>query len=284
MNVHLIGLGHLGLPLARHLAAQGHEVTVSDTSAARQNLAAQAGLRVADTTEALPESQVVVTCLSDDAALRAVSWNLARQASPGTLWLDTSTVSPEGSAAVAERLAQARLPYLRCALSGTRAMADAGRLTVLASGPQSAFERARPLLRAWGPNAFYLGNADQARWMKLVLGLMQAHTLAMLAEGLALGQTGGLAWEDMCDVLASSTVASPLVQARLPALRGHDFSPVFSVAQAQKDLAQALAAAQASGVATPHAALVAQALQAAADAGWEAEDQTAIVKLAAKGG
>lgn len=284
MNVHLIGLGHLGLPLARHLAKQGHELTVTDSSASRQNLAAQAGLRVATTAEALPESQVVVSCLSDDAALRAVSWEVARQASPGTLLLDTSAVSPEGSAAVAARLAQARMPYLRCALSGTRAMADAARLTVLASGPQSVFERARPLLRAWGPNAFYLGDAEQARWMRLALSLMQAQTLALLAEGLALGQQGGLAWEDMCDVIAASTVASPLVQARLPALRGHDYSPVFSVAQAQKDLALALAAAQASGVDTPHAALVAQALQAAADAGWETEDQTAIVKLAARAG
>src|SRR3546814_12802249 len=86
-------------------------------------------------------------------------------------------------------------------------MAAAAGLTVLASGPRELYDDTLPLLQLWGPRQFYLGPAEEARLMKLVINLMVAHTAAMMAEALALGQKGGLQWQDLWQVIAASAVA-----------------------------------------------------------------------------
>src|SRR3546814_20800783 len=108
-------------------------------------------------------------------------------------------------------------------------MAGAAGLTVLASGPRELYDDTLPLLQLWGPRQFYLGPAEAARLMKLVINPVVAHTAAILAEALALAQKGGLPWQDLWQVIASSAVTSPLVQAPAVPLRQRDASPTFTV-------------------------------------------------------
>src|SRR3546814_18169571 len=93
-------------------------------------------------------------------------------------------------------------------------MAGAAGLTVLASGPRELYDDTLPLLQLWGPRQFYLGTAEEARLMKLVLNLMVAHTAAMIDEALALGQKGGLQWRDILQVLQHRTLAMPISQSK----------------------------------------------------------------------
>ncbi|MCV0438726.1 MAG: NAD(P)-dependent oxidoreductase [Hydrogenophaga sp.] len=276
-TIHFIGVGKMGLPMATHLHAAGHTVTVSDPDAARLQLAAARGLKPASP-DALASAGVVMSSLPHDGALRSVGAAVAATLPRGAVYVDTSTVSQAASAEVAQACEAAGVHYLRATVSGNNHMAEAAQLTVMASGPMAVHERLLPLLRCWGPNHFYLGSGEQARLMKLVVNLLIAQTSAMLAEGLTLGQKGGLAWEDMWAVLGASAVASPILKAKAVQLSKRDFSPTFTVTQMNKDLDLILGEAAACEAPVPQTAMTRQLMAAAQAQGDAGDDYAAIIK------
>jgi len=277
--LHFLGVGKMGLPMAGHLHAAGHAVTVSDPSAERLQLASVQGLRVAiDVGQAMATATVIFSSLPNDAALLAVSAQVAAQARKGCIFVDTSTVSQQASAQAAKLCVAAGISYLRVTVSGNNKMADAAQLTVMASGPRTAYDQVLPLLQKLGPHHFYLGQAEEARLMKLVVNLMIAQTSAMLAEGLTLGQKGGLQWQDMWQVLSASAVASPILKAKSVQLGVRDFTPTFTVEQMTKDLDLILDAAAAVQAPLPQAALTHQLMHAAMAQGDGLLDYAVIIR------
>ncbi len=277
--VHVIGVGKMGLPMALHLSAAGHAVTVSDPDSERIALAVAQGLPAApDTARAIAGAEVVLSSLPHDAALRAVGQQVAGAAKAGLVYIDTSTVSQQASADVAALCAAAGVHCLRCTVSGNNKMAEAAQLTVMASGPREAYDRMLPLLKAFGPNHFYLGAAEEARLMKLVVNLMIAQTSAMLSEALALGRKGGLDWQDMWQVLGASAVASPILKAKSAQLALRDFTPTFTVEQMLKDLDLILEAGRQTHVPLAQTALTHQLMHAALAQGDGLDDYAAIIK------
>ena len=277
-RVHVAGVGKMGLPMAGHFHSAGHAVTVSDPGEARLLLARGQGLQVAEAGTAMALADIIVSSLPNDAALRQVAAQVAGAARRGAIYVDTSTVSQQASGEVAQLLAAAGVAYLRTTVSGNNKMAEAAQLTVMASGPRAAYESVLPLLKTLGPNQFYLGEAEQARLMKLVVNLMIAQTSAMLAEALTLGRKGGLAWADMWQVLGVSAVASPIVKAKSAQLSQRDFTPTFTVEQMIKDLTLILGAGADSHVPLPQTALTFQLMQAALAQGDGQDDYAAIIK------
>ena len=278
-NLHFIGMGKMGLPMATHLQAAGHRVTVSDTDPTRLALAAAQGLSVApDVPLAISQASFVFSSLPHDDALLAVAAQVAQHAKAGTVYVDTSTVSMQASAQAAQTLDAAGVAYLRTTVSGNNKMAEAAQLTVMASGPRARYEAVQALLTALGPNQFYLGEGEQARLMKLVVNLMIAQTSAMLSEALTLGRKGGLDWQDMWQVLCASAVASPIVKAKSAQLSQRDFTPTFTVAQMIKDLGLILDAAAQHQVPLAQTALTHQLMHAALAQGDGADDYAAIIK------
>jgi 3-hydroxyisobutyrate dehydrogenase-like beta-hydroxyacid dehydrogenase len=276
-----VGVGKMGLPMASHLAKAGHGVTVFDLSPERRALAAGLGLPMAaDLATALASAPLVFSSLPDDKALAAVAEAVAAQARAGAIWVDTSTVSPEASAAAAARAGARGVACLRAPVSGNNTMAERAALTVFASGPRAAYERIEPLFAAWGPQRFYLGAAEEARYAKLAVNLLIVGTSTMLAEALALGERGGLEWQALWNVVEASAAASPIVKAKAPALRNGDYTPTFTVAQMQKDVSLIRAAAQALGVATPVTDTAARALDAAAARGDTGDDYAVVIRHA----
>ncbi|MFI5444469.1 NAD(P)-dependent oxidoreductase [Polaromonas sp. UC242_47] len=277
--LHVVGVGKMGLPMAQHLQAAGHVVTVSDPSAERLQLARRQGLAVTDDVDAaLGRAEVVLSSLPHDAALRQVAAQVARTVRRGSVYVDTSTVSQAVSAEADQVLAAAGVLYLRCTVSGNNKMAEAAQLTVMVSGPRVAYDAVLPLLKLFGPQQFYLGEAEQARLMKLVVNLMIAQTSAMLAEALTLGRKGGLNWQDMWQVLAASAVASPIVKAKAQQLSQRDFTPTFTVVQMIKDLSLILDAGQAAQVPLLQTALTRQLMVAALAQGDGQDDYAALIK------
>lgn len=279
MRVHVLGVGKMGLPMARHLQAAGHAVTVDDPAPERLALAGQAGLVAATGDAALARAEVVLSSLPHDAALTSVGARVAAVAARGATWIDTSTVSPQASAAVVPALDGVGVQYLRCTVSGNNHMAEAAKLTVMASGPRAAYEAMLPLLRCLGPTQFWLGEAEQARLMKLVVNLLIAQTSAMLAEALALGRKGGLAWEDLWAVIVASAVGSPIVQAKAGPLSARDWSPTFTVHQMVKDLDLITGAAAAHHVPVPQTAATLQLMHAAIAQGLGGDDYASIIRV-----
>ena len=278
--LHVAGVGKMGLPMAGHFHAAGHAVTVSDPGAARRELARSHGLQVVeDAAAAMARADMIFSSLPNDAALRQVAAQVGQSARRGAIYIDTSTVSQQASAEVAQMLSSAGVLYLRTTVSGNNKMAEAAQLTVMASGPRMAYDTVLPLLKVLGPHQFYLGEGEQARLMKLVVNLMIAQTSAMLAEALTLGRKGGLNWQDMWQVLAASAVASPILKAKAVQLSGRDFTPTFTVEQMIKDLDLILAAGAAVNAPLAQTALTQQLMHLAMAQGEGQQDYAAIIKI-----
>ncbi len=278
MNIHFIGVGKMGLPMACHFLAAGHVVSVSDADPQRLTLATVKGLTVATDAKALTTADIIFSSLPHDDALLAVAVQVAVSAGKGATFVDTSTVSQQASREVALRLQESGIAYLRTTVSGNNHMAEAAQLTVMASGPRASYDTVLPLLRLLGPHQFYLGAGEEARLMKLVVNLMIAQTSAMLSEGLALGRKGGLDWQDMWQVLCASAVASPILKAKSVQLSERDFTPTFTVEQMVKDLTLILAAGQAVHAPLPQTAMTLQLMQSAIAQGDAQDDYAAIIK------
>jgi 3-hydroxyisobutyrate dehydrogenase-like beta-hydroxyacid dehydrogenase len=278
MNIHFIGIGKMGLPMACHFLTAGHVVRVSDADPQRMALAEAKGLTVAADAKALITADIIFSSLPHDAALLAVAAQVAVSARKGATFVDTSTVSQQASSDVAALLQGTGIDYLRTTVSGNNHMAEAAQLTVMASGPRASYDALLPVLQLLGPHQFYLGAGEEARLMKLVVNLMIAQTSAMLSEGLALGRKGGLDWQDMWQVLCASAVASPILKAKSTQLAKRDFTPTFTVEQMVKDLTLILAAGQAVHSPLPQTAMTLQLMQAAIAQGDAFDDYAAIIK------
>jgi 3-hydroxyisobutyrate dehydrogenase len=157
-------------------------------------------------------------------------------------------------------------------------LADAGNLTIMVSGPEEAYQRCRPLLDAMAAKQFYVGEAEQARYMKLVLNLLAGSLIAALAEALALGRKGSLDWNVMLDVIGDSVVAAPLIKYSLPPLKARDFSPAFATDLMTKDMGLICEAAANVGVPTDIADAVRRLYEATAGGGQGADNLTAAIR------
>jgi 3-hydroxyisobutyrate dehydrogenase-like beta-hydroxyacid dehydrogenase len=278
-----VGLGKMGAPMARHLHSAGHELQGIEPDRTRRDALGGMGLPLLPSLHAANLADppaLVISSLPDDAALLSVARELTLQPAPGAAWVDTSTVSPAASRQAAALCETRGLPYLRAPVSGNAPMAEAARLTVLASGDRTTYTRCESLFACWGEHRFYLGEADEARTCKLALNLMVIATSAMLAEALVLGQRAGVAREDLWRVIEASAVASPLLRAKAPALRAHDYTATFSVAQMRKDIALMTDVSRELGIELLLAEHCGRALARAEAAGAGALDYAVIVREA----
>lgn len=262
-----IGFGKMGAPMCARLRMAGHAVMAFDP---RPDAAAQMqaiGVEPTVSPQALiARCRTIFASLPNDRALAAAidgPDGIAAGLEPRHLIIETSTVSPAASASAAAAVEKRGAAFLRAPVSGSTATAEAGVLSVLASGPRAAFDRAEPLLAAFSGKRFYLGPGEEARYLKLVLNTMVGTTAALVAEALTLGRKGGLDPAIMLEVISQSVVASPLIQYKRGLLEADSFEAAFSVEQMMKDFDLILTTARAEHCPMYVAALVRQHYEAA---------------------
>lgn len=267
-----LGLGRIGLPMAARLALAGFEVKGFDLAADRLALAKERNIQVArGPGEAVQGAKIVFTSMPTERALLELVQTLPLQ---GALLVETSTIGPQASAKVAEAVG----PYLRSPISGSTALAEAGTLTVFASGPRAAFAAAQDALKAFSRAQIWLGEGEEARYAKLAVNLMVAVTAGMMGEALALATKGGIAWEAILDVIGESAVGSPLVKYKIDPLKRRDFTPAATNSLLRKDLELIVGAAHAAGVAVPLAEHMQRLYERLAAEGRDDEDFFSVVK------
>lgn len=241
-TVGVLGVGRMGGAMARALAAAGHQLVLWNRSPAPADaLAAELGGRtMATPREVAATAEVCLTMLADGAAVDAVfggADGLVAGARAGSVLVDCSTVSPATIRAHEEGARAAGAGVLDAPVSGSVALATAGKLTMMVGGDVADLDRARPVLESVGATIFHLGPLGSGAAMKLavntvIFGLNQA-----LAEGLVLAEEAGIDRAAAYDVLAASAVGAPYVGYKRAAFLEPEATPVaFALDLAAKDL------------------------------------------------
>jgi 3-hydroxyisobutyrate dehydrogenase len=281
-----IGLGRMGTPLSGFILKAGYPLVVfARNPASRQKLVAQGARETTSVADCARAADVVFSSITDDSALRQVALGpqgVLAQVRPGTIFVDTSTVSAEVSAEVADEAQRRGIDYLRIPISGNAASAATGNVSALVSGPQAAWERVKPIVQTFSKAQSYLGAAEEARVMKLVVNALVYNFAQALAESLTLGRKAGLDWSVMLDTLAESTLTSPWLKAKVALMKPRDFTATMTGRMVLKDIDLMLASARIEGVAMPLTALTRQLVQMLVGEGYGDEDYMAAIKLAEK--
>ena len=282
-TIGFIGLGKMGHPMALNLIKADHEVVVYNRSREKTQAHADAGGRVAESiAELSAASDIVITMISDDEALHGVALGddgvIANMAESG-IFIDMSTVSPAASITVGDATRQKNIAYLRSPVNGSVVQAADGILVILSSGPRASFDFIHPLFEIMGDRIFYLGEEEQARYLKLAINTMIGISSSMMGEALAFGEAGGLDWDTMIEVIASSAVGSPVVNYKVEALKNRDFTPAFTARQMAKDFDLALDTAKNNHIPMPITSSVRQHWSAMIGTGRGDQDFFAYVEM-----
>ena len=265
MKVSVLGLGHMGAPIADRLIEAGHDVAVWNRTASVAEAFGDRGATVLRRPrDAWHHGDAAILMLAHDGAVRAVALGpdglLGRPGNGRTL-IDMSTISVDGSAQLAERAADTETWFLRAPVTGNPSVVVAGNLGIIISGPREAYEAVEGMLRDVGPNHFYVGSAEQARVVKLGLNLIIGGTAQLMSEALVMAEQNDIDRAKMLEVMGGSAVGSPFVKYKTAALVADDYASTFTATGLYKDLALALECANGAGVSLPITALVQQLVQ-----------------------
>ncbi|MBV7257443.1 NAD(P)-dependent oxidoreductase [Pacificimonas sp. WHA3] len=258
-----LGLGVMGYPMAGHLKAAGHDVTVYNRTAAKAEAWAKAhgGAVAATPAEAAKAADIVIACVGRDEDLRDVT--IGREGcfsamAAGTLFIDHTTVS----AAIARELAaegEARgIGTLDAPVSGGQAGAEKGQLTIMVGGTDADFARGDPVMRVYAKRVGHMGAAGAGQTTKMVNQIAIAGILQGLAEAVNFTLESGLDPEQVFDVIGKGAAQSWQMDNRAATMAKGEYDFGFAVDWMRKDLAIALAEADARGIPLPLTALVDQ--------------------------
>ncbi|MFH8788956.1 NAD(P)-dependent oxidoreductase [Streptomyces roseoverticillatus] len=236
-HIAFMGLGSMGGGMALRLLDSGFRVTVYNRTRERALPVAEAGAALAGSpAEAAASAGVLLLSLADEAAVEEVLFGSARLR-PGTLVINTSTVSPTYARAAGARAEKAEARWVDACLIGNPAQAREGAVRVLASGAPEDVEAARPVLKALGSSLVVLGPVGLAPAMKLAFNLLLGAQVASLADAVRYGERAGLDRELLLAAIGGSGFSSKVMSFRAEVMRSGAYEPAaFRTSLMHKDL------------------------------------------------
>lgn len=280
-QIGFIGLGIMGRPMAEHLAAAGHTLHVSRSSASADAFVA-AGATAHDSFAALAAAAEIVILMVPntpevDAALFGAG-GVAEGLSAGKMVIDMSSISPLATKQFAARIAGLGCDYLDAPVSGGEVGAKAATLTIMVGGAAAAFERARPLFEAMGKNITHVGDSGAGQTAKVANQIIVALNIAAVGEALLFASKAGADPERVREALMGGFAGSKVLEVHGERMLKRTFAPGFRIDLHHKDLALALAGADELGIPLPQTAFCEQLLNAARGNAEGGLDHSAIVK------
>ncbi|MDE3170825.1 MAG: NAD(P)-dependent oxidoreductase [Acidobacteriota bacterium] len=287
-NVGLIGLGLMGKPMGHNWLRAGFPLTVWNRTKSRADDLVRAGARLAATPrEVAVQSEVVVTIVSDPAAVEEVVFGLAGKPGSGVLsglhsggtLIDSSTVSPELARRIAAACAERGIDFLDAPVTGGTWGTEKGELVFMVGGKPEVLERVKPVLGAVGKRFFLLGPNGAGQTVKLGMNLLLALEVDALVESLALVTAAGVSAERMIEVMQSSMGRSPLLDVKAPLILKNDFPASFPLRLMHKDVRLALELAEKCGIVLPAGAAAYTTLAAVKESSSDDPDFSAIARF-----
>lgn len=282
-KIGFIGLGRMGVPMALNLIRAGYPLTVYNRTKEKTTPLAQAGAAVVDSPgEAAQAAQVIITMVSDSAALRAVvlePGGLLKDLQPEAVLIDMSTVDPNVSRQVAAAVRAQGAHMLDAPVSGSTALAEQGTLSIMVGGDEAVHDRVRDILLAMGSRTTHVGPNGAAAAMKLAVNIVIGVTMQVLAESMVLAEQAGIAPETAIEVLSNSAVASPFLKYKAAQLLQPLGPAAFTTDMMQKDFTLALAMARDVGVPLPTTAVANEVITMARGMGFGDHDFAAVTNV-----
>jgi len=282
-QIGFIGLGTMGLPMAANLLRKGHAVTVYNRTPGKADELASAGAAVASSPkEAAEKSDVVVTIVSNDSAVEQVYYGddgVLGGMRPGSILIDSSTVSPALVRRLAADAAARGGSFLDAPVTGSKDGAIQGTLLFMVGGDRQAIESCRDIFLAMGRDIVPMGESGSGATAKLAHNAIVGINAAGLIEGMAIAAKGGLNLESFVRVVQGGGAASKQAELKGPKILAGDFSVQFALALMLKDLKLSSVLSDGMGVPTPMLEAAKSLFQTGEAKGYGEEDLAALSRV-----
>ncbi len=282
-NVAFLGLGVMGYPMAGHLQAAGHSVTVYNrTTAKAEKWVAEHGGRFGATpADAVKDAEFVMACVGNDDDLRSVciGENGALAAmETGALFVDHTTVSAAVTRELYAVAQEKGLNFVDAPVSGGQAGAENGQLGIMCGGDQSAYDAAEPIMAVYAKACRRLGDSGAGQLTKMVNQICIAGVVQGLSEGLHFAERAGLDAKAVVDVIKTGAAGSWQMENRYETMVDGKFDYGFAVDWMRKDLGICLDTADENGASLPLTALVDQFYKDVQNMGGGRDDTSSLIK------
>jgi 3-hydroxyisobutyrate dehydrogenase len=284
-NLGFVGLGLMGSEMVNRLLTKGHSVIGYNRTRAKADWLIKKGLKWADSPKAVAASvDVIFSMVTNSTALQAIVEGpdgILAGLTPGKIYVDISTVSPEYSRSVAEKVRAKGADMVDAPVSGSVITLQEGKLSVMVGGRKSTFDKIKPLLEDIGPKVTYVGDNGLALVLKIACNLSLAVQMLAFSEGVLLAEKSGIPRGIAVDVLANSAIASPMIKYRGPFVLNLPDEAWFNVNMMQKDMLLALELGQKLDVPMPSTAVTNEFLTAARGMGLVEKDFAVVFDVLA---
>jgi 3-hydroxyisobutyrate dehydrogenase-like beta-hydroxyacid dehydrogenase len=281
-----IGVGRMGLVLAKRLLEQGHELSVYNRTREKCAPLADLGATVVDKPAELADREIVFTMVAGSADVEQVvngpDGLLSRSDVKPRVIVDSTTISPSVAEQIRAAAQSKGTAMLAAPVSGNPKVAASGRLTIVASGPREAWLQARPYLELLGRRVTYVGDGERARLVKVCHNLMLGVVAQCMAEITVLAEKGGVSRADFLEFLNDSVMGSTFTRYKSPAYVNLDFDPTFTPELLLKDFQLGFEAARELDVPMPVAAITEQIVQSMVALSGNDVDFAALLELQAR--
>jgi 3-hydroxyisobutyrate dehydrogenase len=280
-----IGIGRMGYAMAERLAKAGCEIAVWNRTRAKAEPLAAAGAKVVDAPSDLADCDIVFTMVSTGKDVKEVLFGPAGVLSKGKapkIVVDSTSISLGESAEIRQKLGEKGVKLLAAPVSGNAKVIKAGKLTVVASGPQDAFDAVSPYLAQIGQGVSYVGDGELSRIAKICHNVMLGVVIQNLCEITVLAEKAGMKRHAFLDFLNKSVMGSMFTRYKTPALANLDFHVTFTPELLRKDIDLGLDAARTYGVPMPLASLTRDLVQTLVGHGYTDRDFSTLLLLQAQ--
>ena len=280
-----IGAGRMGFAMAQRLLEGGADVAVWNRTKSKAEPLAGNGATVVESPADLADRDIVFTMVGGPADFVQVTLGdggvLAQDQKPKML-IDSTSVDEAASSEVREAAEQMGVHMLAAPVSGNAKVVKAGKLTFAVSGPEAAYDEARPYLDAIGRGSSYVGEGELSRFIKICHNVMLGVVIQNMVEITVLAEKAGVPRYAFLDFLNNSVMGSMFTKYKSPSLVNLDYSVTFTPELLLKDLDLGLAAARANGVPMPVTTAAREVVQMLIGNGYTEEDFTALLSMQAK--
>ena len=280
-NIGFIGLGIMGKPMAGHLQAAGHRLFTHTRGARPDDLIAKGAVFCASNTEVARKADIIIVMVPDTPDVESVLFGaegVAAGLSKGKIVVDMSSISPIETKRLAKKINDLGCDYLDAPVSGGEVGAKAASLTIMVGGPQTAFDKMKPLFELMGKNVTLVGGNGDGQTTKVANQIIVALTIEAVAEALVFASKAGADPTCVRQALMGGFAASRILEVHGDRMVKRTFDPGFRIELHQKDLNLALSSARSLGVALPNTATAQELFNACAANGGGKWDHSGMVK------